>query len=92
MWGRRVARRFQASTYFGLILTTASSSLIARSISFASIAVCTRDISSVVVSLREAAHSAQMRSSIALAVTSSGATLSAPNRKSRLRVRSPRAT
>src|SRR5215472_6514912 len=66
----------------------ASNSLIARSRSFASIAVLTRVISRLAVSLGEAVQTAQMRSSIAFAVTSSGATFRAPNRKSRLRVRS----
>jgi len=42
--------------------------------------------------LGESVHNAQMRSSMALAVTSSGATFSAPNKKSRLRVLSPRPT
>src|SRR5664279_2135804 len=70
----------------------ALSNWIARSVSWASIAVLTRNISRLVVSLRDTTHSAQMRSSIALAVVSSGASLSAPNRKSRLWVRSPRAT
>jgi len=44
------------------------------------------------VSLRDTNHSAQMRCSIAFAVVSSGAALSAPNRKSRLCRRSPRET
>src|SRR5690242_809019 len=69
-----------------------SSNVTARSVSFASIAVLTRVISKLAVSLRESVQTAQMRSSIALAVTSSGASFSAPNRKSRLRVRSARGT
>src|SRR6516162_6569107 len=87
-----VARRFQASMYFGLILMTASSSLMARSMLCCSIAVCARVIRSIVVSLCEEAHSAQMCCSIALAVSSLGATLSAPNRKSRFCLVSPRST
>src|SRR5664279_528121 len=70
----------------------ALSNWIARSVSCASTAVFTRVISRLAVWLRDTTHSAQMRSSIALAVVSSGANLSAPNRKSRLWVRSPRAT
>src|SRR5476651_1989402 len=70
----------------------ALSNWIARSVSCASTAVLTRVISRLAVSLRETTHSAQMRSSIALAVVSSGASLSAPNRKSIFWVRSPRAT
>src|SRR5215471_20441699 len=86
-----VARRFQASTYSGFTLTIELSRLIARSRSLASIAVLARVISRLAVSLRDSVHTAQMRSSIALAVASSGATFKAPNRKSRLRNRSPRA-
>src|SRR5215472_13474004 len=68
----------------------ASSSFSARSYFSASTASFTRFISRLQVSLPEASHSAQMRSSMFLALVSSGATLSAPNRKSRLWVRSPR--
>jgi len=49
----------------------------------------TRPISRLAVSLPDAIHSAQIRPSTSLALSASGAALSAPNRKSRLRVRSP---
>src|SRR4051812_16102041 len=62
----------------------------ARSRSLASIADLARVISRLAVSLPEASQSAQMRFSTCLALSASGAALSAPNRKSRLRVRSPR--
>ena len=61
-------------------------------VSCCSIAVLTRDIRSAAVSLRVADQSAQMRCSIALALASSGAALSAPNRKSMLCARSTRLT
>src|ERR1700730_8143402 len=69
---------------------TASSSLIASAVSLLSIADLTRLINRSVVSLPEASQSAQMRPSTSLALSASGAALSASNRNSRFLTRSPR--
>jgi hypothetical protein len=69
-------------------LTTESKSFSATSICWASIAALARIISSAAVSLGVCIHSAQIRASTCLALASSGATFSAPNRKSSPRVRS----
>src|SRR4051794_41956806 len=69
---------------------TLSRSWIARSRSLLSIAERTRLISRLVVSPPEPSQTPQMRSEIALALSSSGATFSAPKRKSRFWVRSLR--
>src|SRR5262249_51832065 len=68
----------------------AFSSLIARSKSLLSVAVLARPISRLAVSLLEASQIAQMRFSMYLALSSSGATLSAANSRSRFCVLSPR--
>src|SRR4051794_40158047 len=69
---------------------TASSSLIARSKSLPSTAVFTRPINRLAVSLGEPSQIAQMRFSTYFALSSSGATLSASNNRSRFWVLSPR--
>src|ERR1700747_2885933 len=61
----------------------ASSSLSATSICCASIAALARTINSAAVSLGVCIHIAQIRASTCLALVSSGAALSAPNKKSR---------
>src|SRR6516164_4908915 len=72
------------------MVTIASRSFIARSKSLSSVATFTRLIRRLQVSLSDDIQIAQMRSSIALALASSGAILSAPNSVSRLKVEPPR--
>src|SRR6516164_8214609 len=72
------------------MVTIASRSFIARSKSLSSVATFTRLIRRLQVSLSDDIQIAQMRSSIALALASSGAILSAPNSVSRLNVEPPR--
>src|SRR5215831_6766737 len=72
------------------MVTIASRSFIARSKSLSSVATFTRLIRRLQVSLSDDIQIAQMRSSIALALASSGAILSAPNSVSRLYVEPPR--
>src|SRR5262250_198787 len=72
------------------MVTIASRSLIARSKSLSSVATLTRLIRRLQVSLPDDIQVAQMRSSMALALASSGAILSAPNSVSRLNVEPPR--
>jgi hypothetical protein len=67
-----------------------SSSWIARSKSLLSIADLTRLMSRLVVSPPDPSQTPQIRSAMALALSSSGASLSAPNRKSRFCRRSLR--
>src|ERR1700730_8280020 len=69
---------------------TAVSSRIARSKSLPSAALLARPINRLAVSLLEASQIAQMRFSIYFALSSSGATLSAANSRSRFCVLSPR--
>src|SRR5215510_2067776 len=69
---------------------TAVSSRIARSKSLPSAALLARPIKRFAVSLLEASQIAQMRFSIYFALSSSGATLSAANSRSRFCVLSPR--
>src|SRR6516225_9175973 len=84
-----VARRFQASVKSGRRSITALSSLIARSKSLLSVACLARPIKRLAVSLLAASQIAQMRFSTYLALSSSGATLSASNSRSRLCALSP---
>src|SRR6516164_4267858 len=72
------------------MVTIASRSFIARSKSLSSVATFTRLIRRLQVSLSDDIQIAQMRSSMALALASSGAILSAPNSVSRLYVEPPR--
>src|SRR5580700_604683 len=65
---------------------TASSSFSATSVCWASIAALARVINSAVVSLGVCSQMAQIRASTCLALASSGAAFSAPNRKSSPRV------
>src|SRR6266851_5182798 len=84
-----VARWFQASTYLGLMAMTAPKSFSARSKLLSSDAAFTRLMSRLQVSLLDTVHTAQMRSSIALALSSSGAIFNASNNVSSLMDGSP---